>query len=283
MSMTFERTWQTYRMAERFMPVKAAPVTPEYINNITDIADRFDLVLLDAYGVLHNGVTAIDGALESFRTLREKGIAVYVVSNGPMHTRAHLVQTYTRMGYDFMVDEVSNSAMQVKLLAKTFTNVDGWALNGPEETLEWPHMPKAAGGTTGLVYYTSEPALLQAYASAERPIVVANPDVAAPVGDSLVRTPGEDAYHALQQNPQLPMVFSGKPYPEVFEAALAKFPHIDRRRVLMVGDTLHTDILGARHVGIQAMLVKSGLFKGRGVGAFIEESGITPEFVANHL
>lgn len=282
MSMTFERTWQTYRMAERFMPVKAAPVTPEYINNVTDIADRFDLVLLDAYGVLHNGIAAIDGALESFFTLRRKGVAVYVVSNGPMHTRAHLVQTYTRMGYDFTVDEVSNSAMQVKALADKF-NVDSWTLNGPEETLEWPELPKANGGTTGLIYYRSEPTLFKAYVDAKRPILVANPDVAAPVGDTLVRTPGEDAFNALQQNPQLEMAFSGKPYPEVFEAALAKFPHIDRRRVLMVGDTLHTDILGARNVGIQAMLVKSGLFKGRNIGACIEESGITPEFVANHL
>lgn len=282
MTMTFDRAWKTYRMAERFMPPKAAPVVPESINDIRDIADRFDLVLLDAYGVLHNGISAIEGALESFYTLREKGIAVYVVSNGPHYTPRQLAKNYKAMGYDFTADEVSNSAGQVKTVAAQF-HVDGWELNGPEAPLFWPERPHARSGITGLVYYETDLRLFQSYVAAKRPIVVANPDVTAPVGDTFTHTPGEDAYHALQQNPDLPMAFSGKPYPEVFEAALAKFPHIDRRRVLMVGDTLHTDILGARHVGIQAMLVKSGLFKGRDVGAYIAESDITPEFVAEHL
>lgn len=282
MTITFEKTWETYRMAERFLPVKAGPVVPQKIENVTDICDQFELVLLDAYGVLHNGISAIEGALKSFAELRKRGIAVYVISNGPSRTRAEMVKTYRKMGYDFTVDEVSNSAMQAHILAQQF-DVSGWEINSPEAPLEWPERPVPQGDATGLIYGEPEQELFKTYVDAKRPIVVVNPDVAAPVGGELTYEPGEDAFHALYQNPKLPIVFSGKPYPQVFEAALAKFPHIPRQRVLMVGDTLHTDILGARNVGIQAMLVKSGLFKGRDVDAFIEECDITPEFVAEHL
>lgn len=282
MSITFERTWETYRMAERFMPVKAAPVVSQKVKCVIDVCDEFDLVLLDAYGVLHDGIRAIDGALESFAELRKRGIAVYVISNGPSRSREQMVKTYRKMGYDFTVDEVSNSAMQVKVLAKDF-RVTGWEINSPEEPMEWPERPLPQGNHTGLVYGEPQVDIFKTYVDAKRPIIVSNPDVAAPVGGELSNEPGEDAFWALHQNPKLPIAFSGKPYPQVFEAALAKFAHIPRQRVLMVGDTLHTDILGARHVGIQAMLVKSGLFKGRDIDSYIEECDITPEFIAEHL
>jgi ribonucleotide monophosphatase NagD (HAD superfamily) len=41
----------------------------------------------------------------------------------------------------------------------------------------------------------------------------------------------------------------GKPHPPMFEAALRRFPTIDRRRLVMIGDQLGTDILGAQRAG----------------------------------
>lgn len=55
---------------------------------------------------------------------------------------------------------------------------------------------------------------------------------------------------------------------------------IEPRRVLAVGDTLHTDILGARHAGFTSLLVESGVLRGQQSDNFINASGIHPDFVA---
>lgn len=51
----------------------------------------------------------------------------------------------------------------------------------------------------------------------------------------------------------------GKPHPPMFEAAAARFPGLDRRRLIMVGDQLGTDILGAQRAGLDTVLVLSGV------------------------
>ena len=48
----------------------------------------------------------------------------------------------------------------------------------------------------------------------------------------------------------------------------------------LVGDTLHTDVLGGRAAGMGAVLVADhGLFAGRDVRGYIARSGIVPDAV----
>ena len=54
--------------------------------------------------------------------------------------------------------------------------------------------------------------------------------------------------------------YIGKPSRYMFDIALESMG-IDRAGVLMVGDRVATDILGARRAGIASVLVKTGEFK----------------------
>jgi ribonucleotide monophosphatase NagD (HAD superfamily) len=48
----------------------------------------------------------------------------------------------------------------------------------------------------------------------------------------------------------------------------------------MVGDTLHTDILGANNIGIKSILMtKYGLFRNQNVAKMIKKTGIIPDFI----
>jgi ribonucleotide monophosphatase NagD (HAD superfamily) len=48
----------------------------------------------------------------------------------------------------------------------------------------------------------------------------------------------------------------------------------------MVGDSLHTDILGARTVGIASALIADyGFFAGHDAGKAVSASGIVPDFI----
>ena len=81
----------------------------------------------------------------------------------------------------------------------------------------------------------------------------------------------------------------GKPYPDAFDLVLARLEStqgrsFDRRRVAMVGDSLHTDILGARAAGLQAVLLTGyGLFSDGGAHDTIRACGIVPDWIVATL
>jgi HAD superfamily hydrolase (TIGR01459 family) len=54
------------------------------------------------------------------------------------------------------------------------------------------------------------------------------------------------------------VVYNGKPYPEIYHKILDQLGNIPRNRVLMIGDTFYTDILGANKMGFDSALVLTG-------------------------
>ena len=77
----------------------------------------------------------------------------------------------------------------------------------------------------------------------------------------------------------------GKPHAAIFQLALAKAGYRgDPRRVLMVGDTLHTDVLGAQAMGFDAAwVVGQGASAGLDVMAAVRRTGIWPDYVLPHI
>ncbi|MEZ5912470.1 MAG: HAD hydrolase-like protein [Paracoccaceae bacterium] len=68
----------------------------------------------------------------------------------------------------------------------------------------------------------------------------------------------------------------------MFDYARARFPNTPCERIVMVGDTLHTDILGGALAGIRTALVTGyGALVGLSPDAAIERSGIRPDFVSH--
>ena len=74
----------------------------------------------------------------------------------------------------------------------------------------------------------------------------------------------------------------GKPFAPAFELALSRLggAAARRERVAMVGDGLHTDILGGLSAGLGTVLVTDhGLLKGLDWHARSVRSGIVPDYV----
>jgi ribonucleotide monophosphatase NagD (HAD superfamily) len=48
----------------------------------------------------------------------------------------------------------------------------------------------------------------------------------------------------------------------------------------MVGDTLHTDILGSNSIGLKSVLMTNhGLFRNENIAKMIKKTGIIPDFI----
>jgi HAD superfamily hydrolase (TIGR01459 family) len=86
------------------------------------------------------------------------------------------------------------------------------------------------------------------------PLVCTNPDRIIPYASGHQLGPGAIA-HAYASLGGRTFLY-GKPHPPIYEAALAG---LDRRRVVALGDTVETDIAGARAAGIASVLVLTGV------------------------
>ena len=62
------------------------------INSFRDIANRYDVILCDVWGVLHNGVAAFREACVALTEARARGLTVVLITNSPRPHPGVIVQ-----------------------------------------------------------------------------------------------------------------------------------------------------------------------------------------------
>jgi len=245
--------------------------------------------------VLNLGATPIPRALTATAELRGAGMPLLVLSHDAATDKAVAAANHRLRGYDFRATDIIAG---LDLLPETLATL---ALDGPPGLIADPPVPlQALTGAMPVLAddpttYERVPAV--AFLSADhwseakqdllresllrqpRPLIVCNPDVASPETHMLNAEPGYYAHRIADETGEAP-ILCGKPDGSIYRKALAQLGGIRPERVLCVGDTLHTDILGARATGCRAMLVEAGFCGGRDALALAAECGIWPDFVA---
>ncbi|WP_136442235.1 HAD-IIA family hydrolase [Pacificoceanicola onchidii] len=290
-----EWAFERYETIRPRLPQADFDGTPGHAANLAEVAAHFDGFILDAFGVLNRGETAIEGAVDRMEQLRAMGKKLIVLTNAASYTRSQILAKYHRLGFDFQPDEVISSRDLALANLPPLASGLLWAAGAAADDrfddtphtfgqlLDDPDLYQTAGGFLLLssIRWTDQDTqrLIAALRENPRPVVVANPDLVAPREEGLTIEPGTFA-HALMDATSVTPLFFGKPYLDAFEAAIAKMPGIPRRRIAMVGDTLHTDILGGAASGVGSVLITDhGLFRGLDVQQFIERSGIRPTWI----
>ncbi len=262
--------------------------------DLSAISASYDVILLDAFGVLNIGEAAIPGARARIATLRDAGKRLMVVTNAASYPKRILIERYHRLGFDFSADEVMSSR-ETLLAALGDQPVRRWGVMADPR---WP-LEEFSDFDTHLMgddpgeYDTAEGFLLLgsgAWTAARqamlaetltrrpRPVLVGNPDIVAPRTGGYSFEPGHYAHRLAVIDGVTPRFF-GEPFGAVFARALARVG-VAPDRALMVGDTLHTDILGGNTAGLATALVtETGSLHRGDVTRAIAESGITPTHI----
>ena len=122
---------------------------------------------------------------------------------------------------------------------------------------------------------------IEALRARPRPVLVGNPDLVAPRETGLSMEPGHFAHDIADRTDCLPQYF-GKPFAEAFRTVQERLGgEYQADRIAMIGDSLHTDILGAAAMGWRAVLVlEHGLLKDLAFDTLIEQTAICPDFVS---
>lgn len=292
--------FDAYEAVRHRLPQADFPAAPRHAANLTDLADSYDLFLLDAFGVLNIGETAIAGAPGHIAALQAAGKQVMVLSNAASMPKRVLIAKYARLGFDFTPEaivssrEVMLAALRGQAPEQALGRIGlmGLARYGTEELdgLDITFLaddPAAYAAADSFVLLGSgdwtparQSLLEDALGQNPRPVHVGNPDIVAPREAGLSREPGYYA-HALADATGVAPVFYGKPFANAFDMALARLPAPpDPARVVMVGDTLHTDILGGAAAGFDTALITGhGALAPIDAADAIRRSGITPTVI----
>lgn len=289
-----EWAFAQYEAVRARLPSARFPMQSASLPTLAETADRFDGYLLDAFGVLNVGETPIPGAVARMADLRAMGKRLVVLTNAASYTRGSLLAKYHRLGFDFSLDEVVSSRdVAVAELERIAPGATWAAISAegdsfadiPARLDDAIARPQAFDDADAILFLSSvrwtdalQARLAGALARRPRPLVIANPDIVAPREDGLSLEPGLYG-HALADLPSVTTHWFGKPFGDAFAAAVAR-TGLPAARLAMVGDTLHTDVLGGAAAGCGTVLVaRHGLFRGHDVAPFIAASGIVPDVI----
>ena len=272
------------------LPPATTPVQARHAACLLDTIDHFDGYLFDSFGVLNVGDTAIAGAAECLTELRRRQKPFCILTNAASYTSAEAFHKYQRLGLDVRPDEILSSRdVLFRHLETRYPGLRWGAIAAAEDTfadttsdlchlhgVDWDAVEGFLFLSAARWSEADQEHLIAALLRKPRPVLVGNPDLVAPREGGLSVEPGFWA-HDLQDRTGIPVGYFGKPFPEAFSAAAER---IGPGRLAMVGDTLHTDILGGQAAGHDTILVtRHGLFADRAVEPFIQQSGITPTWI----
>ena len=267
---------------------------------LENILDNFDALLLDAFGVLNIGSSLIPGIIKTLEKARQKNIALLVVTNGASNNSFKKIDQLASLGLEFSNDEIISSRETAEIFL-SFNQPEGplGVLGNLGNNFNIPNLScfeleqdldmfdeMNSFILLGTLHWDTvwQEILFNSLKGNPRPLFVANPDLVAPHEKNFSMEPAYYVAHLIKNGIHLPFWF-GKPFPTIFDLAINRLNelsgrHIPFSRIGMVGDTLHTDILGANSFGLKSILMtKYGLLKNTNIGSLIRKTNIIPDYI----
>ncbi len=285
-----------YEQVRHRLPDAAFPARPRLHRNLLELADAFDGFVFDSFGVLNVGDEPLPGVHGCIEALRARGKRLAVLTNAATVPLARVDRKYAQLGFTFRREEIISSRQVLAHALQNFNSDMLWGVAAPPvaEIAELPCQGQELGADPelyeacdGFILLSSQGwtlerqgLLTRAVSAHPRPVLVGNPDLVAPREYGFSLEPGTYA-HALADELGIAPVFYGKPFGNAFElVGQALGEDLDPKSIAMIGDTLHTDVLGGAAAGWQTVLVTDhGLLKDRDVATAIETTGIVPDFI----
>ncbi|TWR31446.1 HAD-IIA family hydrolase [Mucilaginibacter pallidiroseus] len=275
------------------------------IEDFKSIIDRYEVVFFDAFGVLKNHSGLLSGIGRTFDYLAQQKKEYYIVTNDASRSPSELAESYHKKGLHLITADRIISSGQ---LTKEYLDlkVDGGivAYLGTDESA---HYIESAGLKTlpvrdvnnsnidkvnALVFLDDEgfdwfSDLNKAVNILRRrtiPAIVANTDHAYPVSLTDVAIAIGGLSKMVETIVGKKFIRFGKPDSQMFMFVydlIRSYREINKKQIVMVGDTLQTDIIGGNKFGLDTVLVLSGNTRPDDAESWISASGIVPTYVCN--
>jgi len=239
---------------------------------LEEIISNYDALIVDLWGVIHDGTALYPGAADTLRVLHELNKPVLFLSNAP-RVSAKAQQNLDRLNIprSQYLEVVTSGQVAHDLLARDTTPRRYYYL-GPSKDEDilagLPHFTKVAEPAEaqlilctgyevdGQPHEEIVPLLMQLL---HLPMLCVNPDMEVVKQDGTqMLCAGAVATEFTQLGGKV--AYIGKPFPEVYQVCKLL---LGNSRVLAVGDNPATDIKGANDAGLDSLLITGGVLKVR--------------------
>ncbi|ETD83689.1 TIGR01459 family HAD-type hydrolase [Rhodobacter capsulatus] len=252
------------------------------LQSLAEISARYDVLLCDLWGCVHNGVAPFPAALAALQGFRAQGGRVILITNAPRPAR-FVAEGLDRMGvpreaWDAIVTsgDAAQDAMFAGAVGRRLWHLgpqkdDGFFTEIPPEWEGRSHVERVPFDQAEGIVCTGpfdelnevpedyRPRFLEAKTRG-LPLLCANPDVVVDMGETRIYCAG--ALAALYEEMGGRTLYFGKPHPPIYDMArrrMAAFGLTDDSRVLAVGDGINTDVAGAIGENLDVLFVSGGL------------------------
>ena len=292
--------FQRYEAVRARLPAPGRAGEAQPRADLGELSDRFDAFVFDSFGVLNVGGMPIEGAARRIADLRARGKRLFVLTNAARDRLAGLPDKYAGLGFDFSAREIVSSREVLGAHLQIEDEAGPWWVVAPQSSCiaelgvsvrhaEQNSAPSPdSKGVILLSAVTMTDALMQTLRDvlSDRPmrLLVGNPDLVAPRETGFSLEPGAYAHQLADEVGAKPEFF-GKPFANAFQAVLSRLAGtVPPDRIAMVGDTLHTDILGGSAAGMGTVLVtRHGVLKDLDLAACMAQSKIFPDYVVPQI
>ncbi len=250
-------------------------ILPPLIPHFETLAPDYDVLLSDVWGVVHNGLAAFPHACDALMRARARGAAVILITNAPRPSAVVARQLeklhVPRETYDAIVSsgDVTRAVIEARPGQSLFhlgPARDRSIFSGLD--LRFAPLERAdyvvCSGLDDDDVETPDDyrARLEIMLKRKLFMVCGNPDVVVERGPRLVYCAGAiaDLYATMGGE----VLYAGKPYRPIYDMALAKAQtacgrKVAASRVLALGNSVRTDLKGARAIGVDFLFVTSGI------------------------
>lgn len=268
------------------------------------VVKNYKAVFFDAFGVLKNHKGLIPGIETTFQYLEEKGIYYYILTNDSSRSPEALARWYQDRGLPYVTtDKILSSGMvAMEFFKAKISDGNAVAYLGTENSA---HYIETAGLTTipvrdidlsdidhiesfaflddeGFNWNEDINKTINLLRKKNMTVVVANTDINYPVSKNDISVAVGSLADMVEKIVGKNFIRFGKPDAQMFLLAYERAQkdiQVKRNEILMVGDTLYTDIIGGNKFGLDTALVLSGNTLPDMAGIRISSSGIIPTYV----
>lgn len=245
--------------------------------NLEALANKFDIFLIDQFGVLVNGNGAYSFAPVALSKLAALGKRIIILSNSGKRSAPNIARLvalgFARDSFETILSsgevafEYLKSQIGVTIKPETevlvvsrdndFSSIEGLPLH-LTQTPEDANLIILAGSQGDVRELNTYKALLENPAHRGVLCLCTNPDMnmLTPSGQKF----GAGRIAKMYQEMGGDVKWIGKPHAMIYEAAFQLLGQPARARVLCVGDSPAHDIKGARDAGFMSALVRTGIY-----------------------
>ncbi len=258
----------------------------EIIRTLADLTGRYDAVLCDLWGCLHNGQVAFPAAVSALQGFRATGGKVVLLTNAPRPKSSVIKQLdalgVPREAWDIVV--TSGDAAQMGMLSGAvgrrvhhigalkdepfFTDFaeDLAAYANTQDPITRVDLKDATGIVcTGLADdLTQTPddyrATLLLGKTLGLPMLCANPDIIVDMGETRLYCAG--ALAQLYEEMGGTALYFGKPHPPIYDLARRRLEEAGAPadpQILCIGDGISTDVQGGVSEALDTLFITGGL------------------------